>query len=47
MVYAGTQFTPAVALRIGAGRIESLRGPLGATVVGATLIFTYGVTAGS
>jgi hypothetical protein len=47
MIYAGTQFTPSVALRIGAGRIESLRGTLGATVVGATLIFTYGVTAGS
>jgi hypothetical protein len=46
MLYTGAQLTPSVGLRIGAGRIEALRGPLGATVVGATLVFTYGVSAG-
>jgi len=46
MLHVGAQLTPAVGVRIGVGRIESLRGPLGATVVGATMVFTYGVTAG-
>jgi hypothetical protein len=46
MLYAGTQLTPGVGLRLGVGRIESLRGPLGANVVGLTMTFTYGVTAG-
>jgi hypothetical protein len=36
-----------VGVRLGVGRIEALRGPLGSTVVGATVVFTYGVTAGN
>jgi hypothetical protein len=47
MLHVGAQLTPAVGLRLGVGRIESLRGPLGATVVSATVVFTYGVTAGN
>jgi hypothetical protein len=47
MLYVNTQLTPAVGLRLGAGRIESLHGPLGATVVGLSLNFTYGVSAGN
>ena len=47
MLYGGMQLTPAVAVRLGVGRIEALRGPLGSTVVNATLVFTYGVTAGN
>nr|HET7857969.1 hypothetical protein [Caldimonas sp.] len=47
MLYAGAQLSPGVGLRLGVGRIESLRGPLGATVVGASIVFTYGVTAGN
>jgi len=47
MLHVGAQLTPAVGLRLGVGRIESLRGPLGATVVAATVVFTYGVTAGN
>jgi hypothetical protein len=46
MVFVGTQITPSVALRVGAGRVQALRGPLGATVVDALLTFTYGVSAG-
>lgn len=46
MFYAGYQLTPAVGLRVGAGRIQALRGPLGATAVGLALNFTYGVSSG-
>ncbi|MBV9890611.1 MAG: hypothetical protein JO090_06975 [Rhizobacter sp.] len=47
MLYAGAQLTPAVGMRLGVGRIQAMRGPLGATVVDASLVFTYGVTAGN
>lgn len=47
MLYAGFQITPAVALRVGAGRIKALNGPLSANVVGALLTLSYGVTGGS
>jgi hypothetical protein len=47
MLHVGVQLTPGVGLRIGAGRIESFGGALGATVLGATMVFTYGVTAGN
>ena len=46
MLYVGTQLTPALSLRIGAGRIQALRGPLHATSLGMLLSYTYGVTAG-
>jgi hypothetical protein len=46
MAYAGFQLTPAVALRVGAGRVKALRGPLGANVVNALLTVTYGVSGG-
>ena len=46
-VYAGFQITPAVALRVGAGHVKALRGPIGATVVNALLTVSYGVSGGS
>ncbi|NUZ05961.1 hypothetical protein [Piscinibacter koreensis] len=46
MVYAGYQFTPAFGLRVGAGRIRALDGPLNATVLSALLTVTYGVSSG-
>ncbi|MEO8836350.1 MAG: hypothetical protein ABI364_06390, partial [Caldimonas sp.] len=46
MVYAGYQLTPSLGLRASAGRIQALRGPLGATVLGLTLNYTYGVSTG-
>jgi len=46
MLSIGRQFTPALALRVGAGRIQALNGPLGATVVGVSLSFSYGVSSG-
>ena len=46
MLSVGRQLTPALALRIGAGRIQALRGPLGATAIGVSLSFRYGVSSG-
>ncbi len=44
--FVGYQATPAVALRIGGGRIKAGRGPLNANVVNAVVTFTYGVSSG-
>ena len=46
MVYAGTQLTPGLSLRFGAGRIQALHGPLHANSVTMLLSYTYGVSAG-
>lgn len=46
ILYAGYQFTPAISLRVGAGRIQAFRGPLGATALGLSLNYTYGVSTG-
>ena len=46
MLYAGYQVTPALSLRVGAGRIKALRGPLSATALDLTLNYTYGVSTG-
>jgi hypothetical protein len=45
--YAGFQFTPAVALRIGGGRVRSVSGPLDSNIVNALLTVSYGVSGGS
>ena len=47
MVYAGFHFTPAVALRIGGGRVRSVSGPLDSNIVNALLTVSYGVSGGS
>jgi hypothetical protein len=44
--FVGYQATPALALRIGGGRIKAGRGPLGGNVVSAIVTFTYGVSSG-
>jgi len=41
------QLTPAVSLRLGAGHVRSPHGGLSSTSVDASLVFTYGVGAGS
>jgi hypothetical protein len=46
MVYAGTRLTPGLSLRLGAGRIQALHGPLDANSVTMLLSYTYGVSAG-
>ncbi len=46
-VYAGFQLTPAIALRIGAGRVKASHGPLDSTLVDASIVFTYGVSSGN
>ncbi|MEP7302127.1 MAG: hypothetical protein ABI699_11405, partial [Caldimonas sp.] len=46
-VYAGWQATPALALRVGAGRVRSTSGRIDATRLDASLVFTYGVSAGN
>jgi hypothetical protein len=43
MAYLGCQISPSLSLRVGAGRIRSLRGPLDSSVVDASLAFTFGV----
>jgi len=47
MLYAGYQLTPAVALRLGAGRVKALDGPLSSTVVDLAVVISYGVSAGN
>jgi hypothetical protein len=47
MAYLGAQLSPSVALRLGAGRVKALHGPLSSTVVDLSLVVTYGVSAGS
>jgi hypothetical protein len=47
MAYLGYQITPSVALRVGAGRVKALRGPLSSPVVDVGLTISYGVSAGS
>ncbi len=44
MAYVGYALTPGAALRVGAGRIQGLRGPLKGDVVEVSLAFTFGVT---
>ena len=44
--YVGIQMTPAVALRVGAGRVKATSGPLSSTFVDASLVFSYGGSAG-
>jgi hypothetical protein len=43
MAYVGFDLNPALALRVGAGRIKSLKGALNSSVVDVTLAFTFGV----
>ena len=45
--YLGYQLTPTLAVRVGTGRVQALRGPLASTVVDVSLVSTYGVSAGS
>ena len=42
--FAGVQLTPALAARVGLGRVKATRGALDATLVDASLVFTYGVS---
>ena len=46
-IYAGVQITPTLALRVGAGRIKTTSGPLDSNFADASLVFTYGVSAGN
>ena len=43
-VFAGVQITPALAARVGVGRVRATRGALDATLVDASLVFSYGVS---
>jgi len=43
MAYVGLDVSPSLSLRIGGGRIKSLKGSLSANVVEASLAFTFGV----
>ena len=43
MVYAGYALSPDLALRVGGGRIEALRGPLSGNVFEVSLAYTFGV----
>ena len=43
-VFAGVQLSPALAARVGVGRVKATRGPLDSTLVDASLVFTYGVS---
>ena len=43
-VFAGAQLTPALAARVGVGRVKATRGALDATLVDASLVFSYGVS---
>jgi hypothetical protein len=43
MAYLGVDLTRDFALRIGAGRIKALKGALNASVVEASLVFSFGV----
>jgi hypothetical protein len=45
-LWGGVQLTPAIGARIGVSRLVATRGPLGATAVDASLVFTYGLLAG-
>ena len=47
MAYVGWQLTPAVALRLGAGRVKALHGPLSATVADLSVTISYGVSSGN
>lgn len=44
MAYVGFDLSPSVALRVGGGRIQGLRGPLKGDVVEISLAYTFGVT---
>ena len=46
MAYVGWQATPAIALRLGAGKIATRQGPLDSPVVELSLAFTFGVASG-
>jgi hypothetical protein len=41
--YLGFDITPAVALRVTAGRLKSLRGDLDSSTVGVGMAFSFGV----
>lgn len=43
MAYAGIDIARGLALRVGAGYIKSVRGPLGSPVIEASLAYTFGV----
>ena len=47
MAYLGYALTPALAVRIGAGRVKALHGPLSSPVFDLSLTVSYGVSAGS
>jgi hypothetical protein len=44
MAHASFQLSPALALSVGGGRVEALRGPFGANVASLSLTVTYGVS---
>jgi hypothetical protein len=46
MAWIGWHISPAVTLRLGAGRVESPRGPLSSTALTGSLVYTYGVSGG-
>ena len=46
MAWLGWRMTPAVALRIGAGRVSSPRGTLSSSAFTGSLVYTYGVSGG-
>ena len=43
MAFVAVQLTPAVALRLGAGRVKAVNGPLSSTAADLTLSYAYGV----
>jgi len=43
MVYAGVDLTRSLSLRLGAGQVKAVNGPLDSTVVDLTLVFSFGV----
>ena len=47
MAYLGCQLTPSLGLRLGAGRVKALHGPLSSTVADLTLVISYGISAGN
>ena len=47
MGYLGWQLSPAVSLRLAAGHVKGIRGPLSSPIVEGALVVTYGVSSGS
>jgi hypothetical protein len=47
MGYLAWQLSPAVSLRLGAGHVKGVRGPLSSPIVEGSLMVTYGVSSGT